>query len=167
MLEICGRVLKCGNNINTDLITPPQYLEQSLDVMALHVLEGVAEDFPARLKRGDIIAAGSNFGSGSSRETSPLAMKKAGIEAVVAQSFARIFYRNAINIGLPVLECSFTDLIMEGDILKISLESGKIENMTRGKLYQATTLSEPVAEILISGGLIKYLEQKICSGIYH
>lgn len=161
MPELCGRVLKCGNNINTDLITPPQYLEKSLEIMAQHVLEGVAEDFPSKLKRGDIIVAGDNFGPGSSRETAPLAMKIAGISAVVAHSFARIFYRNAINIGLPVLECPETELINENDILKISLENGQLINMTTGKIHQATPLNEPVAEILLFGGLVEYLQQKM------
>lgn len=160
MEVISGKVLKYGDNINTDIITPPQYLERSLEVMALHAMETIDENFPKRLKKGDILVAGNNFGPGSSRETAPLALKMAGVGAIVAKFFARIFYRNAINIGLPVLECPRTDEIKDGDILEIQLEAGRIYNKTQNTSYQATPLAEPVMEILLAGGLIPYLEKR-------
>ncbi|MCX7780263.1 MAG: 3-isopropylmalate dehydratase small subunit [Negativicutes bacterium] len=160
MLTLHGKVLKYGDNINTDLITPPQYLEKSLEVMAQHAMEGVDEQFTAKITPGGILVAGNNFGPGSSRETSPIALKLAGVGAIVAKFFARIFYRNAVNIGLPVLECSEVDKISDGDVLSINLQTGTIANITTGETYQATPLSEPVMDILSAGGLIPFLEKK-------
>lgn len=160
MATLRGKVLKYGDNINTDLISPPQYLEKSLEIIAQHAMEGIDPDFTGKLQPGDILVAGNNFGPGSSRETAPIALKMAGVGAIVAKFFARIFYRNAINIGLPVLECSEVDRIQEGDELEIELSTGQITNMTRNESYQASALSEPVMQILSSGGLISYLEKK-------
>ncbi|EAX46369.1 3-isopropylmalate dehydratase, small subunit [Thermosinus carboxydivorans Nor1] len=155
-----GNVLKYGDNINTDLISPPQYLEKSLEIIAQHAMEGIDEQFTKKIKPGDILVAGANFGPGSSRETAPIALKMAGVGAIVAKFFARIFYRNAINIGLPVLECQEVDRIRDGDTIAINLQTGEIANKTTGETYKATPLSEPVMEILSAGGLIPYLEKK-------
>lgn len=155
-----GKALKYGDNINTDLISPPQYLEKSLDIIARHAMEGIDEHFSEKLAPGDILVAGDNFGPGSSRETAPIALKLAGVGAIVAKSFARIFYRNAINIGLPVVECQQTDRISNGDILEISLGAGTITNKTNGEIYRVSPLSEPVMDVLSAGGLIPFLEQK-------
>jgi len=160
MATLQGKVLKYGDNINTDLISPPQYLEKSMEIIAQHAMEGIDDSFTGRLQQGDILVAGENFGPGSSRETAPIALKMAGVGAIVAKFFARIFYRNAINIGLPVLECSDVDRISEGDELEIQLETGRIINKTRQETYQASALSEPVMEILSAGGLISFLEKK-------
>lgn len=155
-----GKVFKYGDNINTDLISPPQYLEKTLEVIAQHAMEGVDEQFSQQVRQGDMIVAGSNFGPGSSRETAPIALKMAGISVVIAKSFARIFFRNAINIGLPVLECEAADKIQSGDELTVDLLSGSIVNMTTGEEYQAVALSETVAAVLSAGGLVPFLERK-------
>jgi 3-isopropylmalate/(R)-2-methylmalate dehydratase small subunit len=160
MHTLRGKVLKYGDNINTDLISPPQYLEKSLAVIAQHAMEGIDEQFAAKVQPGDIVVAGDNFGPGSSRETAPIALKMAGVGAIVANFFARIFYRNAINIGLPVLECPNVDRIRDGDALEIDLASGIITNISKGEQYKATPLSEPVMDVLSAGGLIPFLEKK-------
>jgi 3-isopropylmalate/(R)-2-methylmalate dehydratase small subunit len=160
MHTLRGNVLKYGDNINTDLISPPQYLEKSLAVIAQHAMEGIDEHFSGKVQPGDILVAGDNFGPGSSRETAPIALKMAGVGAIVAKFFARIFYRNAINIGLPVLECPDIDKIQDGDSLEINLELGMINNVTKGETYSVTPLSEPVMDILAAGGLIPFLEKK-------
>lgn len=157
---ISGKVLKYGDNINTDLISPPQYLEKSLEVIAQHAMEGIDEQFTHKLAPGDLLVAGNNFGPGSSRETAPIALKMAGVGAIIAKSFARIFYRNAINIGLPVLECSDVDKIHKNDILEVDLSTGQILNKTAGESYQSMPLSEPVMDVLSAGGLIPFLEKK-------
>lgn len=157
---IKGKALKYGDNINTDLISPPQYLEKSLEVIAQHAMEGIDEGFAARVRPGDVLVAGANFGPGSSRETAPIALKMAGVGAVVAKFFARIFYRNAINIGLPVLECREADRISDGNELEVDLGAGTIANRTTGEVFHAAPLSAPVMDILSAGGLIPYLEKK-------
>lgn len=160
MHTLRGNVLKYGDNINTDLISPPQYLEKSLEVIAQHAMEGIDEKFASKVQPGDILVAGDNFGPGSSRETAPIALKMAGVGAIVAKFFARIFYRNAINIGLPVLECPDVNRIQDGDALEIDLGSGIITNLTKGEQYKTTPLSEPVMDVLSAGGLIPFLERK-------
>ena len=160
MSRLHGNVFKYGDNINTDLISPPQYLEKSLGTIAQHAMEGVDEQFSGLVQPGDMIVAGSNFGPGSSRETAPIALKMAGISVVIAKSFARIFFRNAINIGLPVLECAEVDKIRAGDVLTVDLAAGTINNDTTGETYQAAPLSEPVAAVLAAGGLVPFLERK-------
>lgn len=160
MSHLRGKVFKYGDNINTDLISPPQYLEKSLEVIAQHAMEGVDEQFAKEVNQGDMIVAGLNFGPGSSRETAPIALKMAGVSVVIARSFARIFFRNAINIGLPVLECSEVDRIRDGDILEVELLSGIISNVTKREVYQAAALSETVSALLAEGGLVPFLEKK-------
>jgi 3-isopropylmalate/(R)-2-methylmalate dehydratase small subunit len=158
---IRGKTWKFGDNINTDLIAPGKYLKLSNQEMAKHVMEGIDPTLPQKIKPGDIIVGGSNFGCGSSRETAPAAIKYAGVGAVVARSFARIFFRNAINLGLPVLECPQIGEIEPGDELEINLESGVIKNLTQGTTYQATRLPAHIMKILNAGGLVPYLEREI------
>lgn len=157
---IQGTARKYGDNINTDIITPGKYMELSIQDMAAHVMEGVDPDFASRILPGDILVAGGNFGSGSSRETAPLALKTAGIAAIAAKSYARIFYRNAMNIGLPVLEIKEADQILEGDRLSLNLQEGIIENMTQDAVYQSAPLPERIMEMLAAGGLVAQLEQE-------
>ncbi len=158
-----GRAHKFGDNIDTDIIIPARYLVTTdPSELAKHCMEAIAPDFPQRVQRGDIIVAGENFGCGSSREHAPLAIKGLGISCVIAKSFARIFYRNAFNIGLPVLECpQAAEDIQEGDELEVNLETGTIHNRTAGKTYQAMPIPPFMRQILEAGGLINYVQRKL------
>ncbi|MCS7019858.1 MAG: 3-isopropylmalate dehydratase small subunit [Cytophagales bacterium] len=148
-----------GDNIDTDRIIPGKYTKTlELSQLALHVLEDLDPAFRTRMKPGDVIVGGNNFGCGSSREQAPLAIKAAGVSAVIARFFARIFYRNAINIGLPLLEIPHHD-IQTGDELEIDLSSGTVHNKTTGKYYQATPLPRVMMDILAEGGLVNYLKK--------
>jgi len=146
-----------GDNIDTDRIIPGKYTKTlDLQSMAAHVLEDLDPEFRSRMSPGDIVMGGNNFGCGSSREQAPLALKTAGVSVVLARYFARIFYRNAINVGLPVLEVP--DLLAEtGDILAIDLKTGTVHNQTRGTQHSATPMPPVMLEILQSGGLVSYL----------
>ncbi|MCR4442520.1 MAG: 3-isopropylmalate dehydratase small subunit [Peptococcaceae bacterium] len=157
---IRGRVHKYGDNINTDLISPAQYMELSYADMAAHAMEGVDPDFPKKMRPGDIIVAGKNFGSGSSRETAPIALKHAGVGAVVAEFFARIFYRNAINIGLPVIESTAAAQVNDGDELEIYPLTGIIKNITQNSEYRGSVLPGPILELIEAGGLVRQLEKR-------
>lgn len=156
-----GRVLKLGDDIDTDSILPGRYLTlSSPEDLGKHVMEGYDLHYKDKIQEGDVIVAGSNFGCGSSREHAPIALKAAGIKAVVAKSFARIFYRNATNIGLALVEApEGPDEINEEDIVKINLEDGKLENETQDKEYTTTKLPEFMFEILENDGLINYLNR--------
>jgi len=148
---------KFGNDIDTDAIIPGKYLVLNTEEeLARHVFEGVAPEFANNVKPDDVIVAGYNFGCGSSREHAPLALKGVKIKCIIAKSFARIFFRNAINIGLRVLECKDTDKIDKGDELEIGFSSGIITNLTKGEKYQATPLPDFLRNIVDSGGLIEY-----------
>ncbi|MDH5815770.1 MAG: 3-isopropylmalate dehydratase small subunit [Candidatus Nezhaarchaeota archaeon] len=163
MNVIRGRVWKFGDNVDTDVIIPFKYKARTLDPkeLAQHVMEGIDPDFPRKVKPGDIIVAGRNFGCGSSREQAPLAIKAAGISAVVAESFARIFFRNAINIGLPVLEVKgISRETCEGDVLEIDLAQGVVKNVTRGLTFKAIPIPDVLMEILRKGGLVNYLKER-------
>ena len=161
MGKLRGRVFKYGDNINTDLISPPQYLEKSLEIIAQHAMEGVDEQFARQLKPGDIIVAGHNFGPGSSRETAPIALKMAGISVVIAKSFARIFFRNAINIGLPIIECPEAAKAIEaGDEVEIDFDSGKIFDRTKGTEFKGQPFPEFMQKLIAAGGLVKYTNSK-------
>lgn len=155
-----GVVRKYGDNINTDIITPGKYMELSIAEMARHAMEGVDPDFAVRIRRGDILVAEHNFGSGSSRETAPLALKEAGISVILARSFARIFYRNAINIGLPALALAETPELSEGDRVEVDLKSGEVRNLTTGKTYHFVPLPQRLLDMLNAGGLVAQLEQE-------
>ena len=148
-----GKAHIFGDHINTDIITPGKYMERSVQEMARHVMEGVDSDFVAKLTPGDVIVAGNNFGSGSSRETAPLALKEAGVSAVIAKSFARIFFRNALNLGFPVLELKDADKIKEDDRIRIDLRAGKIENLSSGQIFCFEPLPEHLLTMLRVGGL--------------
>ncbi len=158
--KIEGKVWKFRDSIDTDVIIPGRYLRAlNLDDLAAHVMEGEDETFARNVEKGDIIVAGWNFGCGSSREQAPVALKHAGISAIVAKSFARIFYRNAVNVGMPVV---VADVEAEkGDVVSIDLEKGIIKNNSTGKTFQIKPFKEFMLQILQNGGLVKhYLKMK-------
>jgi len=159
--RIRGTVLKYGDNINTDIISPPQYMELSIAEAAKYCMSAVDPDFATKVKKGDILVAGVNFGSGSSRETSPLALKYLGISAIIAKFFARIFYRNAINLGIPAIECNATDSIDENDVIEINLEEGTILNITKNASYMCSKMPSHILTLIHDGGLVPYLKKRI------
>jgi methanogen homoaconitase small subunit len=155
--RISGRVWKFGDNIDTDVIIPGKYLRTTdMSVFASHVMEGIDPQFSKKVQKGDIIVAGKNFGCGSSREQAPLALKHAGVACIVAESFARIFFRNAINVGLPIIETKVD--CEEGDIIEIDLGKGLVKNKDRS--YQGTRLPDFLREILVDGGLVEHRKKK-------
>jgi len=161
-VEVSGKALVYGDNINTDVIIPSKYLT-SLDPaeFAEHAMEGLDPDFAGKAKSGVVIVAGRNFGCGSSREQAPIALKHAGVRCILAESFARIFYRNAINIGLPVLESpGITKEVNEGEMLTVNLEQGKVTNMTKNRDVEAFRLPDFIIEIIQNGGLIEHLRKR-------
>jgi 3-isopropylmalate dehydratase small subunit len=148
-----------GDNIDTDRIIPGKYTKTlDLSTLAAHVMEDLDPDFLKKFKIGDMVVAGDNFGCGSSREQAPVAMKMAGISVVIARYYARIFFRNAINIGLPVLEIPDHD-IQTGDVLEVELLRGVVKNVTQGKTYNATKMPQVMIDILNEGGLVPYLKK--------
>lgn len=155
-----GTAFKFWDNISTDHIAPGRlyHLRSDLNEFAKHVLEDADETFATRMKKGDFVVAGSNFGLGSSREHAPLIMKIAGVGAVLAKSFARIFYRNAINIGLLAIECD-TDSIDEGDKLELDIEKGIITNLTNGTIIQIEPLPPVMIKLLEDGGLVEHIKK--------
>jgi len=155
---LTGRSFKFGDDISTDLIAPGRlfHLRSNLPELAKHVLEDADPEFAGKVKPGDFVVGGRNFGLGSSREHAPLIMKMAGVGAVLAKSFARIFFRNSINVGLPVLICD-TDKIDEGDILEIDLKKGTIDNKTKNLVLQFSPLPEVMIKILNDGGLVNHI----------
>lgn len=157
---LTGRAFKFGDNISTDGIIPGRlaHLRSNLPELAKHVMEGADPTFAARVKPGDFIVAGTNFGLGSSREHAPLVIKMAGVSAIVAKSVARIFFRNAINLGLPVLLCP-TDSINDGDELKIDLKAGTIRDITNGSQLKFSPIPEIMLHILDEGGLLPYIQK--------
>jgi 3-isopropylmalate/(R)-2-methylmalate dehydratase small subunit len=159
--NLYGKVHRFGDNINTDYIISGKYKFKTLDMneLAHHVMEDIRPDFYNEVEKGDFIVAGENFGGGSSREQAPLVIQAAGVGAVLAKSFARIFVRNAINVGLPVVECDTSD-IEEGDELKIDLVGGWVINVTKDKKTHSTPLPEVMVRILNAGGLAEYLKKE-------
>ena len=155
-----GKAFKFGDNISTDHIAPGRlyHLRSNLPEFAKHVLEDADETFASRMKKGDFVVAGSNFGLGSSREHAPLIMKIAGVGAVLAKSFARIFYRNAINIGLLAIECD-TDAIDDGDELELEIEKGIITDLTNGSIIQIEPLPPVMIKLLKDGGLVEHIKK--------
>ncbi|AXH14856.1 3-isopropylmalate dehydratase small subunit [Malaciobacter mytili] len=165
MNVITGKVWNFGANIDTDVIIAARYLNSSdPEHLAKYVMEDADPDFPKKLNRGDIIVAGENFGCGSSREHAPIALKAAGVAAVVAPSFARIFYRNAFNMGLPIFELPEALEIKEGEEISIDLDNGKIINNTTNKTYEFIPIPEFMQELIASGGLINYAKAEIAKG---
>ena len=160
---IKGKTHKFGTNIDTDAIIPARYLNTSDPAeLAKHCMEDADPDFMKKMNKGDLIVADENFGCGSSREHAPIAIKEAGISAVIAKTFARIFFRNAINIGLPILECpEAVDGIASGDEVQIDLETGKITNVTKNKTYQSIPFPHFMQELISAGGLINYTKSKL------
>ncbi len=162
MKKLRGRAYKFADDINTDLIISGRYKFFTLDMkeLAKHLLEDIDPEFSQKIEPGEsLIVAGRNFGCGSSREQAPLAIKEAGICAVIAKSFARIFYRNSINVGLPVVECD-TDGIEEGDSLEVALEEGTVRNKTKGVEEGIIPLPKMMIEILSEGGLVEYFRKQ-------
>ena len=152
-----GTVFTFGDEVNTDVITPSDYFGEPIEVMAEHIFEPERPDFVEEFDEGDIIVAGHHFGSGSSRESAPAAIQAAGLGAVVAESFSRIFYRNAIAIGLPAVTCpNVTALFTEGDEAEIDLEAGVVRNLTTGEELEAEPLPEAIQDIFDRGGLIEH-----------
>ncbi len=160
-----GKVHKYGADVNTDVIIPARYLSLSEPAeLAEHCMEDIDQDFLNKVKPGDIIMATTNFGCGSSREHAPLAIKAAGISCVITKSFARIFFRNAINIGLPLLECEDAVAQTEaGDILEVDLSSGQIKNLTNGITFSAKPYPDFMAELISVGGLIEHTKKRLAS----
>ena len=160
-----GTVHKYGANVDTDAIIPARYLNTSEPAeLAKHCMEDIDADFVKRHKPGDIIVATTNFGCGSSREHAPLSIKASGISCVIAKSFARIFFRNAINIGLPLLESEEApDNINMGDVVEVDLASGKIKNLTNGKTFTAKPYPDFMAGIINAGGLIEYTKKRLAA----
>ena len=156
-----GKVWKFGDDVNTDYIIAGKYKLSitDLDELSKHAMETLMPDFSKKVKKGDFIVAGKNFGCGSSREQAPLVLKHLGISAVIAKSFARIFYRNAVNIGLPVIECADIDKIKHGDILEVNMQKGYVRNVTKGETYRVKPLPPEIQEILLEGGLVKYVKK--------
>lgn len=159
---LTGKAHKYGSNINTDEIIPARYLNTSdPNELAKHCLEDLDSNFVQKLNPGDFIVAGTNFGCGSSREHAPLCIKAAGVSGVIAKSFARIFFRNAINIGLPILESEVAvEDIKDGDLLEVDLSKGEIHNITRKKTYKAQPFPDFMQEIILKGGLLNYIKEK-------
>lgn len=163
MLKIKGRAWKYGDNINTDEIIPARYLNMTEpEELAKHCLEDLDKGFMPRIKKGDILVGGKNFGCGSSREHAPICIKASGLSCVIAASFARIFFRNAINIGLPIIESEKASLgIGSGDELEVLLGEGKVVNLTRGEEYEITPYPAFMQELISSGGLMNYIKGAI------
>jgi len=162
-MKLKGKVFKYGADVNTDVIIPARYLNLSEPAeLAKHCMEDIDASFLKKVKPGDIIMATTNFGCGSSREHAPMAIKAAGVSCVIAASFARIFFRNAINIGLPLLECPESVVGTDvGDILEVDLLKGKIKNITKGQTFNARPYPDFMAELIAAGGLIEYTKKRL------
>ncbi|UZQ50478.1 3-isopropylmalate dehydratase small subunit [Clostridium kluyveri] len=160
---IKGKTIKYGDNVDTDVIIPARYLNTSDEKeLASHCMEDLDKDFLKKINKGDIIIAGKNFGCGSSREHAPIAIKASGISCVIAETFARIFFRNSINIGLPIMECREAARdIEEKDEISIDVNSGVITNMTKNKTYKAAPFPEFMQKIIESQGLIGYIKKEV------
>ena len=158
-----GKVHKYGADVNTDVIIPARYLSLSEPAeLAEHCMEDIDPEFVSRVKRGDIMVATTNFGCGSSREHAPLAIKASGISCIIAKSFARIFFRNAINIGLPLLECDeAVDKIEAGDLVEVELSGGRIKNVNSGRVFTAKPYPDFMAELISVGGLIEHTKKRM------
>lgn len=157
-----GKVFRYGDNVDTDVIIPARYLNTSdSKELAKHCMEDIDENFVKEVKKGDIIVAEKNFGCGSSREHAPICIKESGVSCVIAKTFARIFYRNAINIGLPIVECeAAVDGIEKDDLVEIDFETGLITNLTKQETYQGQLFPEFMQRIIKSNGLINYIKEK-------
>ncbi|WP_031556913.1 3-isopropylmalate dehydratase small subunit [Lachnospira multipara] len=157
-----GKVFKFGDNVDTDVIIPARYLNSSDPAeLAKHCMEDIDKDFVSKVSKGDIIVANKNFGCGSSREHAPISIKAAGVSCVIAETFARIFYRNSINIGLPIIECpEAAKEISDGDEISVDFNTGIITNKTTGKSYEGQAFPEFMQNLINAGGLINYINNK-------
>lgn len=162
-MQAQGKVHKYGDNVDTDVIIPARYLNTSSHAeLAAHCMEDIDADFVKTVKEGEIMVAGKNFGCGSSREHAPIAIKASGISCVIASTFARIFYRNALNIGLAILECDeAASDIQDGDEVKVDFDTGVITNVTTGKTYQAQPFPPFIQNIITSGGLLNSIKEDL------
>ena len=165
-MSICGIVWKYGDNVDTDAIIPARYLSMSSeDELAAHCMEDLDPSFARNVRPGDIVVGGKNFGCGSSREHAPVAIKGCGVSCVIAETFARIFFRNAINIGLPILQCAAAAQATEaGQTLAVDLANGSIRNVDTGHEFQAVAYPPFMLEIIDAGGLVEYTRRKLESG---
>lgn len=165
--KIRGYAVTYGDNINTDVIIPARYCTRfDMEYLGQHCMEDLDRDFLKKRTPGDILVVGSNFGCGSSRENAPVAIKGAEISSVIAKSFARIFYRNAINIGLPIFECKeLVEITRYGDRIEVDLETGLISNLTQSKHFQCVPYPEVIKEIIASGGMINFVKLKLVKNI--
>lgn len=161
-MKALGKVFKYGDNVDTDVIIPARYLNSSDPAeLATHCMEDIDKDFVNQVKKGDIIVAEKNFGCGSSREHAPIAIKASGVSCVIAETFARIFYRNSINIGLPIIECKeASERIEAGDKVEIDFDSGIITNKTKGESYKGQAFPEFMQKIIKAEGLMNYINAK-------
>jgi len=158
-MEFVGRAWKFGDDINTDLICPGPLMQLPLDRIGEAAMAGIDPDFHKKISKGDIIVAGKNFGCGSSRELAPRALKSAGISVILAESFARIFFRNCISIGLPVLTCKgIAERVEEGDLLRINISTGIVEDLTKRERYVGTKYPKEFLEIIEAGGLVEWIK---------
>ena len=165
-MKIKGKVWKFGDHINTDDIIAARYLNTTEEKeLASHCMETIRPEFSKNVKKGDVIVAGENFGCGSSREHAPISIKGCGISVVIAKSFARIFLRNSINIGLPVIELKEANEINENDEIEIDFEKGEIKNLTTGKTYKFPSYPEFLNEIIKHGGLMKWIKTKYIKSV--
>ncbi|MBB6625634.1 3-isopropylmalate dehydratase small subunit [Clostridium gasigenes] len=155
-MKILGNVIKYGDNVDTDVIIPARFLNTNIvEEYSKHCMEDIDKDFLKKLNRGDMIVAGKNFGCGSSREHAPVSLKAVGVSCIIAKSFARIFYRNSINIGFPIFECEqAVDAIEEGNKVRVNFKSGVIENLTNNEKYQAQQFPEFAINMIENDGLI-------------
>ncbi|HIX28844.1 MAG TPA: 3-isopropylmalate dehydratase small subunit [Candidatus Blautia stercoravium] len=161
-MKATGKVFKYGDNVDTDVIIPARYLNSSDPAeLAAHCMEDIDKEFVEKVKKGDMIVADKNFGCGSSREHAPLAIKAAGVSCVIAETFARIFYRNAINIGLPIVECpEAAKGIEDGDEVEVDFDSGVITNKTKGTTFQGQAFPEFMQKIIKAEGLVNYINRQ-------
>ena len=158
-----GKVFKYGENVDTDVIIPARHLNTWIaEELAKHCMEDIDAEFVKNVKTGDVIVAGKNFGCGSSREHAPIAIKASGVTCVIAPTFARIFYRNAFNTGLPILECEeAAQKIEAGDEVEVDFKTGVIKNITKGEIYQAEPFPDFISKIIESGGLVDYVKNNL------
>ncbi len=156
-----GRVWRCGDNLDTDALAPGQYMKYGIEEIARHCLESLQPEFASQVRAGDVVVAGRNCGTGSSREQAPQALKHLGVAALVAKSFAGLFYRNAINLGLPAVVCAEADRIQAGDRIRVDARAGLIHNHTRGEQLRCEAIPAHLLQLLDDGGLLPHLERRL------
>jgi 3-isopropylmalate/(R)-2-methylmalate dehydratase small subunit len=161
-MKLKGKVWKFGNDVDTDVIIPARYLNTTdPEELGLHCMEDIDPEFHMRVSQGDVMVAGKNFGCGSSREHAPIALKAVGVSCVIARSFARIFYRNAINTGLPIIECpDGVDRIKEGEMVSVDTVAGVVKNLTTGEEYGAVPFPQFMLDLMAAGGLMEYVRKQ-------